>query len=183
MQSGLGLGPFDSALAFTPVAVAFVAGSITGPRLSERLRAHLPQAGAAIAGLALIGTIGVVQSSGGSISSQLILVIVPFGAGMGLAVPALINLVLQAVPRDEAGSAAGVLTTSQQMGNALGVAIIGTIFFAVLGDRTGPSAYGDAFSIAIGVQAVLALTAAGLLARVGERAPSAAPAISGAGAR
>jgi EmrB/QacA subfamily drug resistance transporter len=183
MQSGLGLGPFDSALAFTPLAVAFVAGSITGPRLSERLRAHLPQAGAAIAALALIGTIGVVESSGGSISSQLILVIVPFGAGMGLAVPALINLVLQAVPRNEAGSAAGVLTTSQQMGNALGVAIIGTIFFAVLGDRSGPAAYGDAFSIAIGVQAGLALAAAGLLTRVRERAPAAAPAFSGAGGR
>jgi hypothetical protein len=69
------------------------------------------------------------------------------------------------VPPADAGAASGTLVTSQQIGNALGVATIGTIFFGHLGSATGAAAYGDAFSIALAVQAAFALTAAVLVSR------------------
>jgi sugar phosphate permease len=85
--------------------------------------------------------------------------------------PTLMRLVLHTVPTEVAGSAAGTLATAQQVGNALGVALVGTIFFAVLGTATNPGAYDSAFAASTGAQALCALTAAWLLSRVRERVP------------
>jgi EmrB/QacA subfamily drug resistance transporter len=174
LQDGLGLNAIDSGLAFTPLAVAFVAGSLVGPRLGEGARDQLPRVGAAIAAFGLLAmTLAIEGPGSGSVSALLIAALIPVGAGLGLAIPTLIGLVLRAVPASDAGAASGMLTTAQQIGNALGVAIIGTIFFAELGSGAGAGAYGDAFSIAMGVQAVLALLSAGLVSRARGRAPRA----------
>jgi len=54
------------------------------------------------------------------------------GAGLGLLIVPLINVVLSAVPRETAGEASGVFNTAQQLGGAVGVAIVGTVFFNAL---------------------------------------------------
>ena len=171
LQDGLGLSPIESGVAFTPLAFAFVSASLAGPRLPARVRAHLPHTGAAIAAVGLVSTAAAVDTSGGAIPA-LVLAPLPVGIGMGLAVPALINLVLHTVPAEDAGAASGMLTTAQQVGNALGVALVGTAFFAALGTGTGSGAYGDAFVVALGIQAGLALAASALLHRARERAPA-----------
>ena len=130
------------------------------------MREYLPQIGAALAALGLITTIFAVQATGnGSVSAWLLLAMVPFGAGMGTAIPPLIHLVLRAVPTADAGAASGTLVTAQQIGNALGVAIVGTVFFSELGSATSAGSFGDAFTVAMAVQAAFALTAAALVSR------------------
>src|SRR5919108_2380776 len=165
LQGGLGLSAIDSGLAFTPLAAAFAASSIGAPRLGERRREQLPQAGATLAAIGLLATIAVIKGGGGSVSVELLAALVVVGAGMGMAIPGLINLSLRAVPPSDAGAASGMLTTSQQIGNALGVALVGTIFFAALGSRSGAAAYGDALSAAMAVQVVIPLAAAALVTR------------------
>ena len=177
LQEGLGLSAIDSGLAFTPLAIAFVAASLAGPRLAAGVRDRLPQVGAATAAAGLVATAAVVTGpAAGSVSLVLVLALLPVGAGMGLAVPTIIHLVLATVPAGDAGAASGMLTTAQQVGNALGVAVVGTVFFAALGGRSGPGAYGDALAVAMALQAVLALLSAALVARARERAPAAVPA-------
>jgi EmrB/QacA subfamily drug resistance transporter len=176
LQDGLGLSAIQSGLAFTPLAIAYAFCSIAGPRLGG-LREHLPQIGAAVAAGGLLTTLAAAEASGGGVSALLILAIVPVGAGMGLAVPTLIHLVLRAVPARDAGAASGMLATAQQIGNALGVAVVGSIFFAALGSGYGAGAYGDAFAVALAVQAGLALLSATLLARARQRSPHSAPAV------
>jgi MFS family permease len=51
------------------------------------------------------------------------------GAGLGLLVVPLVNVVLAAVPVETAGGASGTFSTAQQVGGALGIAVIGTVFF------------------------------------------------------
>jgi predicted MFS family arabinose efflux permease len=182
LQEGLGLSALESGLAFTPIAVAFVASSLTGPRLADGAREYLPQVGATIAAIGLITTIIAVQATGDdSVSAWLLLAMVPVGGGMGLAIPPLINLVLRAVPPADAGAASGMLVTGQQIGNALGVALVGTIFFGELGSATSAAAHGDAFSVSLAVQAAFALAAAALVSRarqtVREPAPGTMPAV------
>jgi hypothetical protein len=87
------------------------------------------------------------------------------------------------VPPADAGSASGTLVTSQQIGNALGVATIGTIFFGQLGSASGAAAYGDAFSISLAVQALFALTAAVLVSRARQTVQKSAPDVVPAGGR
>jgi EmrB/QacA subfamily drug resistance transporter len=177
LQDGLGLNALDGGLAFTPLAVAYVAGSLGGSRLPDGAREHLPKVGAAVAAAGLVAIALLVEGPAhGSLSALLILALIPVGGGLGLAMPSLVNLVLQTVPSSEAGAASGMLTTAQQIGNALGVAFVGTIFFAQLGSRSGAGAYGDAFAVAITTQAVLALVASVMLSRARERAPRAVPA-------
>ena len=56
-----------------------------------------------------------------------------FGMGIGTLVAPLFNFILAAVEDSEAGSASGVLNAVQQLAGAIGVAVIGTIFFSELG--------------------------------------------------
>lgn len=51
------------------------------------------------------------------------------GLGLGLAAPILVNVVLAGVPGRRAGAAGGVLSTVNQIGGAVGVAVLGTVFF------------------------------------------------------
>jgi MFS family permease len=52
------------------------------------------------------------------------------GMGMGIALPPLFDFILAGVSGPEVGSASGVLNAVQQLGNALGIAVLATIFFA-----------------------------------------------------
>ena len=54
------------------------------------------------------------------------------GMGLSLLVIPLVNVVLAAVPAAVAGGASGLFSTAQQLGGALGVALLGTVFFGYL---------------------------------------------------
>jgi hypothetical protein len=54
------------------------------------------------------------------------------GIGFGLVVAPMIDLILTDVPVQDAGSASGLLNTTQQVGMALGVALVGVLFFTHL---------------------------------------------------
>jgi EmrB/QacA subfamily drug resistance transporter len=58
------------------------------------------------------------------------------GAGLALLVIPLVNVVLAAVPAEVAGGASGLFSTAQQLGGALGVGLVGTVFFGYLDGHT-----------------------------------------------
>jgi hypothetical protein len=86
------------------------------------------------------------------------------GFGQGIAMPRLFNTVLEDVPPRQGGLAAGVVNSTLQIGAAVSVAAVGTLFFAVLGSSTGPTAYAHAFGIAM-IAVVAALGGAAWLSR------------------
>jgi len=63
------------------------------------------------------------------------------GAGLALLVIPLANVVLAAVPVQAAGGASGLFTTVQQLGGAIGVAVIGTVFFGYLSGHSFLAAF------------------------------------------
>ena len=68
------------------------------------------------------------------------------GVGTGMTIAPNQDFVLATVPRQEAGTAAGILGTSQRVGTAIGIAIIGTVLFGSLKFRPGPHAVASAFT-------------------------------------
>jgi MFS family permease len=72
------------------------------------------------------------------------------GAGMGLCIGPLATNVLAAADPRRAGAVAGALSTAQQVGNSLGVALIGLVFFTAA--RAG---YGRAFEDSLATLAAL----------------------------
>ncbi|CAN5368186.1 hypothetical protein BH11ACT8_BH11ACT8_27280 [soil metagenome] len=64
------------------------------------------------------------------------------GAGMGLCLGPVVSVVLGTVEPAAAGALSGVLSTTQQVGNAIGVALVGVVFYGAL-DRGADTAYGE----------------------------------------
>src|SRR5216683_6317992 len=62
------------------------------------------------------------------------------GLGLGAVIAPLADIVLDRVPHQDAGSASGVFNTGLQVGNSIGIAVIGVIFFGMLGSQAGPAA-------------------------------------------
>jgi len=56
-----------------------------------------------------------------------------FGIGMGMIFLPLYDIIMADIADHEVGSAAGILEAIQQLGASLGVAVLGTIFFGVIG--------------------------------------------------
>jgi hypothetical protein len=82
------------------------------------------------------------------------------GAGLSLMIIPLVNVVLAAVPHEVAGGAGGMFSTSQQLGGALGVALVGTVFFTQLESHPFTEAFKHTAFVVIGLfvlAAVLAL--------------------------
>lgn len=92
-------------------------------------------------------------------------------AGAGFALSSLFNIVLAAVEPHETGSASGTFTAVQQFAGALGVAVLGTVYFGLLGEYT--VAFRQTLW-AVGVLLVFAFAAAYLLpkARTSWEVPS-----------
>jgi len=65
----------------------------------------------------------------------------------------LADIVLARVPAGDAGSASGVFNTGLQLGNSIGIALIGVIFFGLLGSQSGPAAATVAPALRSGVVA------------------------------
>ena len=62
------------------------------------------------------------------------------GAGLGASIGQLFQFILTGVSMQEVGSASGVLEAVQQLSTALGVAVLGTIFFSVFEHHVAPDA-------------------------------------------
>ena len=58
------------------------------------------------------------------------------GAGAGLFLAPVTNVILAGVETDDAGSASGLLATAQQVGAAVGIAVVGVLFFTFLGSNS-----------------------------------------------
>jgi EmrB/QacA subfamily drug resistance transporter len=134
LQIGLGYSPLKAGLTTLPQALGTVAGFIAaGAGLAEKLGRKLLLFGMAVM---IVGTAGfalTVRLAGADVTPyHMIPALVLLGSGMGLAMAPFFNIVLAGVDNEETGSAAGALTSVQQLGGAFGIAVLGTIFFAIL---------------------------------------------------
>ena len=133
LQQGRGLSALDAGLVFTIMAVAYVAASAQAPALVLRFGRRLLAVGALVlaAGhgllLAAVADVGVSGSILGLVPGLVLI-----GAGMGLLLVPLTTTILSTVETQHAGGASGAVTTVQNVGGALGVAITGVIFFGAL---------------------------------------------------
>jgi EmrB/QacA subfamily drug resistance transporter len=161
LQGGLGLTPLQAGLTFTPLGLAFATASIVAQRLVPKYGSRVITTGMLIAALGLAGMIAVLRlTSGHTTAGHVIVPMLLAGLGNGLAVPALIGAVLSGVKAKQAGAGAGILTTSQQFASATGIAALGSVFFAALGNHTGSAAFGSALQWEAVFSMVIALLAA-----------------------
>lgn len=163
LQAGLGLSPLHAGIVNLPLALTFTAMSLVGPRLTARLGPRSITVGTS---LALLGAVALAVTglrSGGQLTGwETAPATALIGIGQGLTVPSLMSAVLAHVRPERAGAAAGVLTTTQQFAIASGVAIIGAVFYGVIGSVPSRAHFVSGLVVNAWIDAALLLLAAAL---------------------
>lgn len=158
LQQVLFFSPLLTGLAFLPMTVVAALASALAARLVGRTGARpllLSGMLALAAGSALLAR---VSPDGGYLADVLPgLVLVAVGLGAGFTVGTL--AATSGVRAEQQGAASGILTTSQQLGGAVGLALLATVASAVAGDASSPEALVGGFRAAF-----LAMCGLGLLA-------------------
>lgn len=143
LQSGFGLSPFHAGSIFAPASVGFIAASLYAPRLVTRYGTQAITAGAIGYALSFVWLISQVAWAGAQLEpAHLIPALIFLGASQGLIMTPLLNLILGFIDEAQAGMASGVISSIQQIGAALGVAVVGFLFNA--GQNTGSAALSQA---------------------------------------
>jgi hypothetical protein len=110
--------------------------------------------GALVMAAGMAGLIATVARYGAAVTTaELVPGLIVAGLGMGTVLAPLADILLAGVDRQHAGSASGLFNTSIQLGSSIGVALIGVIFFGLLGSQAGPAAAATAPQLRAGLAA------------------------------
>jgi EmrB/QacA subfamily drug resistance transporter len=134
-QIALHFSPIHSGLTLVPWAVGtFIGAGLSGGWLGPKYGRPVIQGGSVVLVGGIVWMIATIHSSGAALTSwDLVPAELLLGLGIGLLIAPLFSIILAAVDDHEVGSASGVLNAIQQLGSAVGVAVIGTVFFSALG--------------------------------------------------
>lgn len=130
-QRVLGQSAVLAGLEFLPMTALLPVANLTSARLGTRFGPALAiKAGLVVSVLGLLGMLGLLGLPAAGTGPDRVLLaaaLVPAGTGLGFAVPSVIVVLLEAIPADQAGMAAGLLNSSRQVGGTLAVAVFGAL--------------------------------------------------------
>lgn len=174
LQQGLGFSAMQVGVAHVPFAIGSAIGiGLLARKVLPRIGPGLLVAGAGLMAAALI--LLVVQIAAGWASvSGLFPVMFALGLGMGMLSGPLSQITLSEVDVGHAGGASGMMKSTQELGGAIGVALIGGLFYS-LRDRPGAATTEHAFMVTAVLIAGLILTVGALALRVPRSLPIFAP--------
>ncbi|GAA5613091.1 multidrug resistance protein Stp [Streptomyces platensis] len=160
VQNILGLSPVQAGLAVTPMALMSLLVGALGGRPLQRVAPQLPLG----VGLLLVGAGALLEYAlldDGAGWAALVPGLAVSGLGIGAAMPVLVSAALGAAPPQRAGMASGAVNTFRQLGYALGIAALGTVFADALhGLRPGASRTAVAAAHVAGLTDVLLISGA-----------------------
>ena len=136
LQAGLGYSALHAGLTIIPWSIGTAIASTASARLAPKLGKYMIAMGSSLLVVGVLGIILTMHIRGVDVTSwDLIPAFLVSGLGLGTVIAPLLNVILAGVPGSDAGSASGVLTTFQQLGGAIGVAVVGVVFFSMLSSR------------------------------------------------
>jgi EmrB/QacA subfamily drug resistance transporter len=125
LQDMRGLSPLHAGLWLLPMAAMTIVFSPLSGRIVGSRGPRIPLVAAGIALVA--GSVLLTRLSASTPAPYVLSAFVVFGIGNALVNPPITNTALSGMPRARAGVAAGIASTSRQVGSSLGVAIAGSI--------------------------------------------------------
>jgi EmrB/QacA subfamily drug resistance transporter len=141
LQIGLGFGPLHAGLTFLPFSAGVLIASGAAARLAPKFGRGVTMTGALVMAGGMAGLIATVHHFGGAVTTwDMVPALVVAGLGMGTVLAPLADILLAGVQPQDAGSASGLFNTSLQLGASIGVAVIGVIFFGLLGSQSSAAA-------------------------------------------
>ncbi|WP_144113616.1 MFS transporter [Paraburkholderia sp. BCC1886] len=142
----------DAGMRMLPVGIGYFLASFAAASILHRLGPRALTLGFAIQMLGLVVAIMAVSGilAGGFGAGLLIA-----GIGFGISMPSIIKAVISGIDQRHAGLASGIVMSSLQVGGAVGVAMVGGVFFSTLGSGVELSSYAHAFNVSTMCNVVL----------------------------
>ncbi|TCN42843.1 EmrB/QacA subfamily drug resistance transporter [Kribbella orskensis] len=155
-QLGLHYSPLKAGLAMVPFSLGIAIGApLSGGLLAPKLGRKALQLGILVMAVSMVGVWFTLHVYGEQTTIwNLVPATLASGIGAGMVFAPLFDIILASIDDQAAGSASGVLTAMQQFGGAIGVAVIGTIFFELLPDQAFLGATKSATLVAVALFAV-----------------------------
>jgi EmrB/QacA subfamily drug resistance transporter len=191
MQQVLGYSPLKTGVGYLTVAITIIISAGASQAFVTRIGVRTVLA----AGMAMT-SIGLIYFTQVSVNGSYVVDLVPgfllTGAGLGFSFVPVSIAALVGVKNDEAGIASGILNTSQQVGGALGTAILSTVAFTQTADyikshvpptldvqlHGAVSGFSEAFAVGAGIAALgVVLTLAFIPRKAEEQATATEPAV------
>ena len=170
MQNILGYSAVEAGAAFLPMTILIILAAPVAGKTSDRIGSRwLMTAGM---GLVAAQLFYLSQLTATATYWQLLPALLVGGVGMALTMTPSAAAATRAVPVDKAGVGAGVLNAFRQVGGSIGIALMGAIMAAALGDVPSRAGFMTGFERALIVAGVIALAGAvvaGVLVRMHER--------------
>ena len=171
LQSALGLDALEAGLAFLPFGVGFFIGPLTTPLAIRLFGRWVPVIGMLLEVVGCLTLAALIAGAPARLPAQVPLVVAVglLGFGQGLALPTLVRAIIDRAPAAGSGMIAGITSSALQVSAALGVAVIGGVFFSVAG--AAPNAMSLARALIVAMLCIAAgLVLAAILAVAASRA-------------
>ncbi|MBS7538185.1 MFS transporter [Ancylobacter lacus] len=152
LQDALHATALQAGLVFLPFGAGFLLGPLSTPLLRRSCGAYVNPIGMGLEVVGFLGLAGLIAATlTGAQPAPLPLAALLFviGFGQGVALPTLMRMVTGRVAPAYSGMIAGIASSTLQVSTALSVAVIGGIFYGVLGARTDPAAITQALLVAV----------------------------------
>jgi EmrB/QacA subfamily drug resistance transporter len=126
LQFVLGYGALEAGLRTAPMALTVVVLNLAG--VGARILPKLGTPATIATGMSCLAAgLAAIALLGGDSYGGMLLGLVVMGAGISVAMPAMANAIMSAIPPQKAGVGAGVNGTLAEFGNGLGVAVLGAV--------------------------------------------------------
>jgi EmrB/QacA subfamily drug resistance transporter len=146
-QEGLGHSALITGAVIAPYSVGTLISAANSDKLSARLGRLVLVLGCSLLIIGLGLVVLVIHLTAPAVNGwDLVGPLLLAGVGTGMTIAPNQDFVLATVPRAEAGTAAGILSTSQRVGTAIGIGVIGTVLFGSLKFAAGPDMVASAFA-------------------------------------
>ena len=172
LQGGLGYGPLAAGLAIAPFSLGFLTSSTLSPFIAARAGRMAPAVGllSSASGLIALSALVWLTSPGRAPTLALLCVaLAVIGFGMGMSIPTLFRVIVERVDPRHAGLVGGLVNSTPQVSAAMGVALLGGLYFTELGNRSDAGSIARAFSITLLGVASCHLIGAALGAGLGQK--------------
>lgn len=160
LQSGLLDSALKAGLIFAPMSTVFGVVGFYWRKLPAAVRTYIAPLSLAFCTLGYLG-LALSSRNGGQLSALMWISLIVLGAGLGASVSPLIAQSLTKVPLPKAGDASGLVTTTLQLGQVVGVALYGSVFLSLL--HGGFTQHASAHSMTLTAYWLAALAAVGLI--------------------
>jgi len=152
MQSALHMSALHAGLIFLPFGAGFLLGPLSVPLLRRVLGGYVNPVGMGleIVGLLWLGwLVSVTPTTLAPPFTSMTVILFLIGLGQGLGLPTLMRMVTGRVAPAYAGMIAGITSATLQISTSLSVALIGGVFYTLLGEPATAVSITHAFTIAV----------------------------------